>query len=170
MATTLTTNLSVALSAILTKTATGTLSTPTDNLQLALTAANLANGTAANQADILLYKEVTINAASVNTTNLYSNTDSMGTATTASKLKVLLVALKTLTSGYSIQICGQSQTGEWTYLTGAIGNAITVTAGGMLLVTVPVDGLPVSSTVRTLSIYNASAGAVTVDIYAVLSS
>jgi hypothetical protein len=83
--------------------------------------------------------------------------------TAVTKIKELIVQLEEGTTGYTIQV-GDAASNAWAALLGATGVA-TITAGGKLHVSAPVDGMTVTgSSSDQLKINNPSGGTVHVQV------
>jgi hypothetical protein len=115
------------------------------------------DGANANQAQVIWEDSGTLNATTAADIDLTALTSPLGTVA-LSVLKELYIELTTLDSGAVLQVGGDAASVP---LFGAVADFLIVQAGGILLVTAPVDGYAVTgSTGDIVQLYNPGASAI----------
>jgi hypothetical protein len=139
------------------------LGTVTDNTGVTSTD-TIANGTGANNAQVLWHDQRTLTTATGDDLDLAGGlTNAFGTVT-FTKIKGLFIEVTTATTGYRLQV-GADASNPVSTLFGDATDLLVVQAGGQLLLTAPVDGYTVTgATGDILQIYNPSGGSVTYKI------
>lgn len=130
-----------------------------DNLAKTLTAA-FTNGMGSGKAQILAYGSSTL----LTNTSEELDLTALGTAYgdgAITKIKALIIWLDTATTGYRLEV-GAAASNAISTLFGNTNDVLKVTAGGILLLTAPVDGYAITAdTADILKINNPSGGSVT---------
>lgn len=120
-----------------TATTTGDTGTPTFTSLVDLVA-QYASGTNANQQDVLWEDTGSLAATTVDIDLRGSLTDKFGAAANFAKVTALIIKVNTTTTGHTLTVGGGSN--PWITWLGATGDKIVIGAGGVLILTAPVDG------------------------------
>jgi hypothetical protein len=140
------------------------LSTVNDALRLPVTSA-FTDGTGANKAQIVFHDEVTRATGGTDSYDLSGGINHAFGVATFSKVKAILIHNKETVSGRSLQVGGGAACLAAGQVFANTSDIINVPAGGILLLTSPVDGFTVTnSTADTLAIANACGSNITYDI------
>lgn len=147
------------------------LSTPRDSAALALTLADLANGTGANQVNTLWHDQRTLATATAENIDMFDfgggTPSPLGTAIANASVKVLLIQNTHATD--ALTIGGEGSGAAWNSPFGASDTAtVSLPAGGTLLLIAPTAaGFAVADTTNhLLKINNPGANSVTYKIVA----
>ena len=140
-------------------------STPLDPISTVISEV-LTTGTAANQADRLYHARPTVSVSSTTSLDLAGSlTDTLGQAVTFVNVRGMLIRNRETTSGLEIRIGGNVN--DFRSWLGATAHKVFLDAGGMLLITSPVDGYAVTAgTADVLDLVNPSASStVSLDVF-----
>jgi hypothetical protein len=122
------------------------------------------DGTGANKAQVMWHDQRTLATTTGEDLDLAGSLSCAFGTVTFTKVKVLLVYVTTTTAGYTLQVGGAAANQMINWVVDAT-DKIVVGAGGMLLLTSPVDGYAVTAaTGDLLKVYNPSGGSVVYDI------
>ncbi|MCL5105670.1 MAG: hypothetical protein M1133_16380 [Armatimonadetes bacterium] len=125
----------------------------------------LANGAGANQAQVVWHDRRSLLTTATEELDLAGALVNAFGTVTFTKIKGIIIDVRTVTTGYRLLIGGAAANAFETWL-GAAGDKIRIDAGGMFCLTSPVDGYTVTAgTGDILKIDNPSGGTVEFDIY-----
>ena len=139
------------------ETGTGGLGTPTEIHEIAALVA-LANGTGANQANLVYSASGSLAATTLDLDLNGSLTTTVTGAVNFDKITAIVVRNKATTTGYTLKVGAGSNPIAACWI--AAGDGATIGAGGCLVLTAPVDGFAV--TAGTADILRLDSGANTV--------
>lgn len=146
-------------------------STPRDAAALALTLAELTNGTGANQANTIWHDRRTLASAASDTIDLYDfgggTPSPLGTVIANAAIKFIYIKNRSATATDVLTIGNDSTTAAWnSFFNASDTNAITLRGGASLLIAAPdASGYAVADTTNhLLKILNSGAGSVDYDI------
>ena len=124
----------------------------------------LANGTGANQAEVIYKDNRTLAAGASDTIDLHGGTfkDAFGNGIVLSK--VLALVIKNAGGSSGTLTVGDAATNAWAAALGATGTVIVDIGGALVLIAPSATGYPVSSASFELKVLNNGAGNSTYDI------
>jgi hypothetical protein len=144
------------------------LNTALGNLAYAL-AEDLADGTAANQADRIHASRRTLTATSENLDLAGVLLDAYSAVITFAKIRAMIIHNRTLTTGFKLAV-GGAASNQFINWVGNANDIINVGPGGTLVLTSPVDGFAVTPDTGDLLKVDAGANTIQYDVFLIGTS